>query len=588
MEGIIAQPKISSGANSGSEQPGPIYWSQAHKLAFERLSFAATSGSPMTVFVGREGTGRTRLVRELIAKNTSDCVIRMMNNPKGLSGGVFSDVLSSFDPRRAYSDNVEQNRNELFGLLQSLHAADRYPVLVVDDADEMSNLYLGELCELCARSIDARPLLKLVFVGRPVMTDVLSGIRPDLMGPSFAMECMSKEDVRGFLQARLSQMGLPNQKLGKGAVAEAFALTSGIPARLELICEGLKRYTTLKQFVTKESKREIDKAQMREIGALVRINELSQKADALRHDEQHGVGIAGLANDAAQLEAEGGVGIPRKASVSEDGSDLATTSRGFGRAMLIAAGVVVALGAGALLLLPGADAFFKDRLAGSQVVPATPSADVPQDTQPVSEPVTVPAPEPEAPAEVVARIERIATALAGTEQTATGQYLAALDLAETAADAAAVAYARAALDGHARSAYYLGQIYETGEGVPVDLALAKQWYKEAGPEIEGAADRLRDMPVATGGVPSEPIQLYSQRMPDGALTLIWTSGEGADPSGYRIELSSAAREVVKSIPLVKTSAIRVTAPDEALLWRVTALDQTNETEVASPWIAIGP
>ncbi|KIC47371.1 hypothetical protein RA28_06990 [Ruegeria sp. ANG-S4] len=586
MEGTMAQPEVSSGANFGSEQPGSMYWSAAHKLAFERLTFAVTSGAPMTVFVGREGTGRTRLVRELIATNTSDCVIRLMNNPDGVAGEVFSDVLSAFNPKRAYSDDINRDREELLNLLQSLHAAGRFPVLVVDDADQMSNLYLGELCELCSQSVDGRPLLKLLLVGRPGTTDILSGVRPDLTGPAFTLECLSEKDVGGFLRARLDEIGLTDRALSKNAVSEAFILTSGIPARLNRLCEGLKQNATLTRFATKVDTREIDKAQMRKIGALVRINELGQKArDQGYLDNESDVDGATLVRRTG-VEAEEG---PLRDASDTGGAEQPDKARtGLGIKTLFVGGVIVVLGAGMLLLLPGSQAFFQDRLGTTQGEATEPSSI----QEPSSENVALEAtsaPAPDLAAEAKARVALIADALATTDSTATGQYLAALDLAETTPEAATVAYARAALAGHARSAYYLGQIYETGEGIPVDLTLARAWYRLAGPQIEGAANRLDDLqPSAAEGDANAPIPLFSNRTPDGYLELVWTSGQGPDPSAYRIELSSRTDDPVHHIPEMTISAVRVAAPDQVQEWRVIALTADGDDVAASPWMAIDP
>ena len=62
---------------------------------------------------------------------------------------------------------------------------------------------------------------------------------------------------------------------------------------------------------------------------------------------------------------------------------------------------------------------------------------------------------------------------------------------------AAVWYARAAAAGNHRAAFNLGQLYESGEGVPANADLARAWYAAADlpaarehlAEIKAAADR---------------------------------------------------------------------------------------------------
>ena len=65
-------------------------------------------------------------------------------------------------------------------------------------------------------------------------------------------------------------------------------------------------------------------------------------------------------------------------------------------------------------------------------------------------------------------------------------------------------YARAAARGEAR-AYYLGQIFETGQGVDRNPALARAWYAAAGEKLAAAAGRLEAMAVPPPpGAPAPP------------------------------------------------------------------------------------
>src|SRR5699024_9417248 len=68
---------------------------------------------------------------------------------------------------------------------------------------------------------------------------------------------------------------------------------------------------------------------------------------------------------------------------------------------------------------------------------------------------------------------------------------------------AAQLYTRAASWGNARAAYYLGQLYETGIGLPVDPYRAEAWYEVAG-DIGGASARLADLKAASPPQHPEP------------------------------------------------------------------------------------
>jgi type II secretory pathway predicted ATPase ExeA len=153
---------------------------------------------------------------------------------------------------------------------------------------------------------------------------------------------------------------------------------------------------------------------------------------------------------------------------------------------------------------------------------------------------------------------------------------------------AVVAFSRAAIRGHARSAYYLGQIYETGDGVPADTALARAWYALAG---DHARARQRLTELAEQRVSFEqngesqadlPPQLaFAERSSAGILDLVWIADRGAESAdGYIVELAEAPEGSPVLRAFAEVSALRFAYPDtDELWWRVTPVGRT----AASSW-----
>ena len=159
----------------------------------------------------------------------------------------------------------------------------------------------------------------------------------------------------------------------------------------------------------------------------------------------------------------------------------------------------------------------------------------------------------------------------------------ALELAFVDREAAAVAFARAGIGGHPRAAYYLGQVYEAGDGVPVDLALSRAWYARAAETIPGAARRLEAIPEPEGDAAiGAPALLWGSRNPDGTVELVWTSAEGGDPDGYLVQLAATADGAPIHAEHVAVSAARLEPPAEAAYWRVRALGADGRNAV-SEW-----
>ncbi|WP_169308768.1 AAA family ATPase [Paracoccus gahaiensis] len=158
----------------------------------------------------------------------------------------------------------------------------------------------------------------------------------------------------------------------------------------------------------------------------------------------------------------------------------------------------------------------------------------------------------------------------------------ALAAGATDPDQAAQLYTQAALWGNARAAYYLGQLYETGIGVPQNPDRARAAYALA-LEVDGAADRLealdgRATPQTSAAAP--PVPLSQRVFATGATELHWRDPEGAVASGFRVEFIPAGGEDIQQTETVLPALLL----DQPLArWRVMALGADGSVGPASEW-----
>lgn len=147
-------------------------------------------------------------------------------------------------------------------------------------------------------------------------------------------------------------------------------------------------------------------------------------------------------------------------------------------------------------------------------------------------------------------------------------------LASTALSEIAVNYARAALRGHRRAARYLGQLFETGDGVALDAGIAGRWYAVARNPDQIHIPRLAAEFASRGPMLAVPL---ASAVTDGEGDFVW-SGRG---SVFTVEIADAG-----SAPIARArtslTAIRLPVPAEAVFWRV----RSDDTQ-ASDWQQIG-
>ncbi|MEM6481126.1 MAG: AAA family ATPase [Pseudomonadota bacterium] len=124
----------------------------------------------------------------------------------------------------------------------------------------------------------------------------------------------------------------------------------------------------------------------------------------------------------------------------------------------------------------------------------------------------------------------------------------------------AVNYTLAALRGHARSATYLGQLFETGDGLPFDPEIAQRWYQVAQDSTRMHSPALAAQDVdAAQQVVTPMASVLSDKFAD----FVW-NGRARE---FTLELASANKEPV-AYARTSLTAIRVEVPTNAVMWRV--------------------
>ncbi len=191
--------------------------------------------------------------------------------------------------------------------------------------------------------------------------------------------------------------------------------------------------------------------------------------------------------------------------------------------------------------------------------------------------------------DALAKLDQIRSVVGILPKNSIARFRRAIAVADQQPQAAVVAYALAAYDEHPRAAYYLAQIYEVGEGIPVDLVLARSWYKRAVANISGAARRLEALPQSGPVTPiAPPVLLYAGKLETGGIELVWTSAEGGDPATYAVDFADRSGRIVQRESNLELSALRTVVPEGAVYWRVEASASEGGETAVGGWLPIGP
>ncbi|ARC88762.1 AAA family ATPase [Rhodovulum sp. MB263] len=130
----------------------------------------------------------------------------------------------------------------------------------------------------------------------------------------------------------------------------------------------------------------------------------------------------------------------------------------------------------------------------------------------------------------------------------------------------AIAYSRAAVNGQSRAAYYLGQIYEVGDGVERNIDTARHWYRIAATEVVAAQVRLDDLPEGPADPDRATARPLAAHLAGGVIELVW---QGSGP--FLVELAAEPGPPQARFATALTAA-RLSLPADLALnwWRIRA------------------
>jgi MSHA biogenesis protein MshM len=218
---------------------GYFYAYPRHQEALNVLMVALLSGEGFIKVTGEVGTGKTLLCRKLLGLLDEQVLTAWLPNPQ----------LDASSLRRAVADElgVESNGLDDHQLLKrlterliQLHAEGRKVVLVVDEAQSMSEEGLEALRLLTNLETEKSKLLQIVLFGQPELDEILS--RPSIrqlrqrISFGYHLTPMDEKSVADYVMHRLRRAGYNGPTLIDDQAARLLARAShGVPRLVNIL-----------------------------------------------------------------------------------------------------------------------------------------------------------------------------------------------------------------------------------------------------------------------------------------------------------------------------------------------------------------
>ena len=238
--------------------PAYLYLSRTHKQAITYLRYGLQERLGFVLMTGGVGSGKTLLVRELIRTLSPEITLARIFNTRVSSEELIAMINEDFGLNTAGKGKVLMLKDLYAHLLQE-YAEGRRPVLIVDEAQNLSLDLLEDVRMLSNLETNDAKLLQIMLIGQSELGRVLSHAEMRQFRQRISISChlhaLTRPETEEYILHRLGVAGNRDAlSFHDGALDAIYSATGGIPRQINTLCNFLllTAYTEEQRDVTAE------------------------------------------------------------------------------------------------------------------------------------------------------------------------------------------------------------------------------------------------------------------------------------------------------------------------------------------------
>jgi putative secretion ATPase (PEP-CTERM system associated) len=241
--------------------PDLLFSSQTHLKAWRYLSHGIKEKHGFILLTGEVGSGKTTLIKQLIRKLRFKSPTALVFNTQVDNEQLLAMINGEFGLEAAARDKVSLLK-ELNDFLVAEYSKSSLPVLIIDEAQNLTPENLEEIRLLSNLEAESSKLLQIILVGQPELRDSIE--RPDLLQLrqriGFRCHLASLSSNENYIFYRLKKAGNRDAvSFTPEALALIYQYSGGIPRLINFCCD----FILLAAFA--EETREISTEMAREV-----------------------------------------------------------------------------------------------------------------------------------------------------------------------------------------------------------------------------------------------------------------------------------------------------------------------------------
>lgn len=223
--------------------PRYLFLSERHAEALAHLLYGITEAGGFIQLTGEVGTGKTTVVRSLLAQTPRNAEIALILNPRITAPEFLLTICEELGI--GVQDSATSSLKDLVDILSRYllraHGSGKRVVLIVDEAQNLAPEVLEQVRLLTNLETNTQKLLQIILIGQPELRDLLD--RNELrqlaqrITGRYHLCPLTVEETAAYVRHRLRVAGATTDIFTPRALRELHRLAHGVPRLINVLAD---------------------------------------------------------------------------------------------------------------------------------------------------------------------------------------------------------------------------------------------------------------------------------------------------------------------------------------------------------------